>query len=497
VNAAGGIALNATGSIRILGTVTGFTGLTAWGDIFTSTTAGGITQTKPNPTTGGAQIAIAKLGFATSTTDVMVKPEPVQYMRRASLADQATLQLQHHADAQGRLRLPRAYIASTGTPNMIQNYDSANQDTSVVLRGASGAGGTSTVDVVGTTVAGLGNIAGSTYRRAQSFQVTAGILSQFTVNFAANTGTPTGTVTWEIQTDNAGNPSGTVLQTGTFTPTASTNNTVTVTSGIYMSASTTYWLVLSSTSAQSSNNYWGLNSNASGTYALGVFKADINNANTWTGGGGGTNDLRCTITTAASSALDALAQSFQITTTTTIDQVKLWLKKTGTPTGTLTIRIETNNAGSPSGTLANANATVTVAESSLSTSYGWITADFATNFSLTSATTYWIVVTTDRASSGTNYVEWGADGSTPGYANGEMRSQVSPTWSAESKDACFELYEAGTGFDEPCVAGRWSGGTRDVGVRFDDNAGANQNTYTTFKNVMGVTADVTVVVELS
>jgi hypothetical protein len=50
--------------------------------------------------------------------------------------------------------------------------------------------------------------------------------------------------------------------------------------------------------------------------------------------------------------------------------------------------------------------------------------------------------------------------------------------------------------EELCVVGRWSGGTRDVAVCFDDGSGSNGDTRTTFKNVSGDTLDVTCSVEV-
>ncbi len=121
------------------------------------------------------------------------------------------------------------------------------------------------------------------------------------------------------------------------------------------------------------------------------------------------------------------------------DQVQLYLKKVGSPTGTLTLRVETDNNNLPSGTLLHANATDTVTESSLSTSYGLISFTMSA-FSIPYNVRYWLVLTTDRAASGTNYVVWGADASSPSYASGEMKSLDSfITWTAENKDAVFNV----------------------------------------------------------
>lgn len=139
------------------------------------------------------------------------------------------------------------------------------------------------------------------------------------------------------------------------------------------------------------------------------------------------------------STKDKLAQRFYFADVAFIDQARLYLKKVGSPTGTLTVRIETDADTGPSGTLVHANATATVAESTLSTSYGLITFTFPDTAQLPLNTNLWIVLSTDRAASGTNYVAWGADGSSPSFAQGEMRSQASGVWTNESKDACFDF----------------------------------------------------------
>lgn len=102
-----------------------------------------------------------------------------------------------------------------------------------------------------------------------------------------------------------------------------------------------------------------------------------------------------------------LAQGFTVPyRDTTFASVKLAIKKTGTP-GTLTIRIETDTNGAPSGTLVDANATVNVAHSSLTTGYQYYTADFAGTFTLEANTKYWIVIKAAATVDGSNHYDWG------------------------------------------------------------------------------------------
>ena len=487
----GGIASSSTGAIRKKGVLSGYTGLTAGEPVFASTVAGGYTQTKPNPTDGGGQVVIAQMGFASSTTAVFVDPKAVEYVERESLANNGTLTIEHHDDEAARTRQVSAFIVSADAAATMAEYADSNQDVGVPLRGPSGAGATETIDQTGTSAL-IGDLGGTEYWQAQSFQCTAGRLSQITVTLDANAGSPTGDITWEIQTDSSG-PSGSVLQTGTFTPTPSAQNTIPVTNGIFLAASTTYWLVLYPPDQSTGNGYkW--TGKAVGTYANGQRAYSTNGGSSWTADA---YDLKCSITTAAVSVGDKLAQSFQCTADT-CDTVELYLKKVGTPTGTMTLRIETDSTGEPSGSLADANATVTLGESTLGTSYADVEFDFSTDFALSASTTYWLVLSTDRSTDTSNYVLWGSDASSPSYASGEMKSEASSTWSAESKDAVFAVLSPSVSYNEPCVIGRVSGGTRDVGVRFDDagTPATDADTKTTFKNVTGSTVDLTCIVRL-
>lgn len=192
---------------------------------------------------------------------------------------------------------------------------------------------------------------------------------------------------------------------------------------------------------------------------------------------------------------DRIAQSFQVSGSEAIGSVNLYLKKTGLPAGTLTLRIETDNAGAPSGTLVNTGVTATLPESSLTTEYDMHTFQLSSPASLSSTTTYWIVLSTNRTASDTDYIQWGID-NTPGYANGTFAYESSSAWNNVSADAIFEMFPSSVTFDEPVQIGRYSGTGIDVGVRLDDGSGGNQSTRTTFINKMAAQADITCIVRL-
>ena len=81
-----------------------------------------------------------------------------------------------------------------------------------------------------------------------------------------------------------------------------------------------------------------------------------------------------------------------IWTGNTSNTIKMLLSKTGTPSVDLWIRIETDNNGSPSGVLADANATATVAATSLTTGLIDTTITLNWNITLTEWIKYHIVI---------------------------------------------------------------------------------------------------------
>jgi len=489
VTQSGGIANGASGVVRLIGPVTGFSGLTPWVDLWASTTPGSYSQTRPAVTAGGGQRVLLRLGYATSATTAMLLTAPVQFARRESLAQGASLTLQHYADETTRLR--KVWATNSVTTTVLTNYASSNVDVNVQLRGDSATGGSTSIVAAGTT-APIGDSPANW--AAQSFTIAAGRLSQITIYLAVSTGTPSGNILWEMR-DSISNQPGNVLQSGSFSPTANANNTIAVSNGVRLSASTTYWLVFRPASTQTAGNAYNVNTSSTDSYGGGSFLRSTNGGSTWTTSANSL-DMYCSVTTAAIAVNDALAQSFSLGSASILDAARLWLSKAGSPTGTLTLRIETDNAGAPSGTLADAAATVTVAESSLGTVAGYSLFDFATPFTLSASTTYWLVLTTSRAASSSNYVQWGADASAPTYTSGELKTQASSTWITENKDASFEVLASATAFDEACVIGRESGGTRDVAVRFDDGSGGSADSRTTFRNWLPGTADLTCLVEL-
>lgn len=322
----------------------------------------------------------------------------------------------------------------------LAGYAEGNKDANAKLRVTSGAGGVRDINTAPGRPAQVGSSNGNQIRTAQQFTPGGtGQLTQFKFTLDVSIGTPTGGISWEFREDASDVPGSLLITGGPVAVTASAENTVNVTDGPILDGSTKYWLVLY-TQSQAPESHYTWASNTLDTYANHLRGISFNNGASWITV---VNDTSFEVTTSAEVQKDKLAQSFQISSADDVRYVGIYLRKIGSPTGTLTLRIETNNAGSPSGTLVHANATATMSEADLTSGYEWKTFELAADVALSGSTTYWIVLSTSRSASSTNYVEWGADGSTPGYASGEMKYEASASWTAESKDAVFTIISAG------------------------------------------------------
>ena len=129
------------------------------------------------------------------------------------------------------------------------------------------------------------------------------------------------------------------------------------------------------------------------------------------------------------------AQGFKLTATTRVLRAGLWLKKIGMPLDNLTVEIRTDSGGLPSGTVVPNGTSNTVAASSLSSSdFKLITFTFATPPQLTGGTQYHLVLKRSGTLDGFSYYVWGADQSSPSYADGagSVYNSGTSTWAATS-----------------------------------------------------------------
>jgi hypothetical protein len=96
-------------TIRLIGVLSGWSGLTAGLPIYAATTAGGYTQTKPAVSTGGGQLVIVQIGTAISTTEVFISPSPLVFASQDTLANNGTLTISHINDDATSTRRVRAF----------------------------------------------------------------------------------------------------------------------------------------------------------------------------------------------------------------------------------------------------------------------------------------------------------------------------------------------------------------------------------------------------
>lgn len=135
-----------------------------------------------------------------------------------------------------------------------------------------------------------------------------------------------------------------------------------------------------------------------------------------------------------------VGQSFQLPMDGGVTKVSIYTgNDTGTPTGVVTLRIETNNAGFPSGTLVHVSATQTNADCK---SIGWHEFVFSENIDLAALTTYWVVLDCDNQSDSNQYFNIGDDNLNNLYANGLTVQKYDGTWQAYGTvtDICFRVY---------------------------------------------------------
>lgn len=92
-----------------------------------------------------------------------------------------------------------------------------------------------------------------------------------------------------------------------------------------------------------------------------------------------------------------------------IPRIGLWLKRVGSVSGNISVKIEPDSSGDPSGTAITNGTSANVDASALSTSFAWVEFSFAIEPTLSASTTYWIVLQGTYSASGSVNVEWGID----------------------------------------------------------------------------------------
>jgi hypothetical protein len=134
-----------------------------------------------------------------------------------------------------------------------------------------------------------------------------------------------------------------------------------------------------------------------------------------------------------------LAQSFQLTTPGIIEFVDIAVHRTGTPTGTIWLTIEADNAGSPSGVaLATSDKMLPQA---VYTSSQYLRFVFRAPFAFSSGVPYHLVLQGDYTASDVNAIYWRADVAGV-YANGNVQyTNDGLTWiDVVADDFVFKIY---------------------------------------------------------
>ncbi|MFA5934904.1 MAG: choice-of-anchor R domain-containing protein [Candidatus Paceibacterota bacterium] len=132
------------------------------------------------------------------------------------------------------------------------------------------------------------------------------------------------------------------------------------------------------------------------------------------------------------------AQSFEPSTTSAINKISVYIKKTNNPSD-FTVKLMTNNNGLPGTQLAVS----TLSSGSVSTNYGWVDLVFTSNPVLSLNTTYWLVIVGDTKNNktSTNIYTIGANSS---YSRGSAKlGTAGGAWNDTSPsglDGYFSVY---------------------------------------------------------
>lgn len=516
VNETNGILENLLGTVRVFGEVSGFTGLTPWQTIYAHNIPGSYTQSKPAVAAGDDQVAVAELGYAASDSIVFMDQKPVYYAKRAVLANDESITIQHHSDASTQTRDLSAYIATTIEGSAVAEYADSNYNLQKPLKNESINPATFDNIYSGTNFP-IGATNNNIYERAQSFTLGySGFINSIEYIINSKGGD---NINFYVQIrknkydENGISQPGSVLAS-TLHTFGSQNvgewNTINF-SPIYVSAGKTYWVYWYHLASPGENRYINIDGQQTlNEYPYSSFLL-IN----------GASSLNVTQNTrtyslkvnfsSVTDPIEKLAQAFAIAQNTNVGRIKLYLRKINSPTGQLTVGIYPDDGnGNPSNILVDNNASFEMSEEELPSEFDFVSFDFDPYITLQADTKYWIVISSTSPNSASDYIEWGTDIS-PEYSgpegtpvfNLEMRSYKDRgsgfEWGETSpaSDGIFSVHEVDTKYNDPCVIGRWSGGARDIAARFDDGDSGNPDTSTTFKNVTGNSLDIICKVEVN
>lgn len=141
--------------------------------------------------------------------------------------------------------------------------------------------------------------------------------------------------------------------------------------------------------------------------------------------GAGTQDF-------GTSSQESIGQSFQRSSAETWSAANcsFRVRTEGSPSDNLNFDLRADSSGSP-GTLL---ATGTIASSSLTDTFAWITVNFSSRYELADSTTYWVTASRSGALDGTDYYVLDVD-ETLGYTGGVFKYYNGSSWVARTPPA--------------------------------------------------------------
>jgi hypothetical protein len=150
----------------------------------------------------------------------------------------------------------------------------------------------------------------------------------------------------------------------------------------------------------------------------------------------------------SSGADSQLAQRIKLYRPATVGRVSLYLKRTGSPAGYLTVEIHNNSSSDmPTGSALDDGTSGAVLCGSLGTSYGWVNFDWPVNARPTLSEKVYrhlVLVSSSGYSytNGTTEVIWGADQTNAFSVDGKGHTYSGSAWSAISTDTdfCYRIY---------------------------------------------------------
>jgi len=158
----------------------------------------------------------------------------------------------------------------------------------------------------------------------------------------------------------------------------------------------------------------------------------------------------------------AVAQGFKVDTTGLLEFVDVELIKVGSPTGNITVTIQSDAAGVPSGSTLDTCDTYNVAN--IATAAQWVRFVCRSPATLTATTQYHLVISGDWTLSDAAYIGWRADTSSASYANGTRTQLEAAVWNntgTTTHDFSFKAYitrndtavTMPSGYDGRCLIG--------------------------------------------